>query len=100
VSIDAIGPISGIFNPALSAAKPAGGASADGFAAQLSQGLEQLQQSQTKADDLAVKAATGDLTDAHDYMVASTEAALTMQLTTAVRNKALDAFNEIMRLQG
>jgi flagellar hook-basal body complex protein FliE len=32
-------------------------------------------------------------------MIASSEASLAMQLTTAVRNKALDAFNEIMRMQ-
>jgi flagellar hook-basal body complex protein FliE len=32
-------------------------------------------------------------------MIASTEASLATQLTVAVRNKALDAFNEIMRMQ-
>ena len=40
-----------------------------------------------------------DLTDVHDYMIASTEAQLATQLTVAVRNKAVDAFNEIMRMQ-
>ena len=69
------------------------------FASALANGLEQVQDAQTKADDLAVKAATGSLTDVHDYMIASTQASLATQLTVAVRNKALDAFNEIMRLQ-
>jgi len=76
----------------------ASGPNAD-FAAQLSNGLESLQGMQDKADDLAVKAATGSLTDVHDYMIASTEAALATQLTVAVRNKAVEAFNEIMRMQ-
>ena len=62
-------------------------------------GLENLQAVQSTADNLAVKAATGDLTDVHDYMIAATQASLATQLTVAVRNKAVDAFNEIMRMQ-
>jgi flagellar hook-basal body complex protein FliE len=69
------------------------------FASQLASGLDNLQQLQTNSDDLAVKAATGSLTDVHDYMIASTEASLATQLTVAVRNKAVDAFNDIMRMQ-
>jgi flagellar hook-basal body complex protein FliE len=76
-----------------------GGTGGTDFASALASGLGQVQNAQTKADDLAVKAATGSLTDVHDYMIASTEASLATQLTVAVRNKALDAFNEIMRMQ-
>jgi flagellar hook-basal body complex protein FliE len=70
-----------------------------GFASALGQGLQALQQTQSTADQLAVKAATGDLADVHDYMIASTQASLATELTVAVRNKAVDAFNEIMRMQ-
>jgi flagellar hook-basal body complex protein FliE len=69
------------------------------FAGVMQAGLDRLQTVQTKADDLAVQAATGSLTDVHDYMIAATEAQLTTQLTVAVRDKALNAFNEIMRMQ-
>jgi flagellar hook-basal body complex protein FliE len=72
--------------------------SGEGFAAKLAGSLEQVQALQSKADDLAVKAASGTLTDVHDYTIASTEAALATQLTVAVRNKAVEAFNEIMRM--
>lgn len=71
-----------------------------GFADLLGAGVDNLQVKQTSADELAIKAATGDLKDAHDYMIASTEAGLLTQLTTAVRNKAVEAFQEIMRMQG
>ncbi len=51
-----------------------------------------------KASDLSVKAATGDLDSIHDYTIAATEAQVATQLTVAVRNKAVEAFNEIMRM--
>jgi flagellar hook-basal body complex protein FliE len=71
--------------------KPAAGG---GFAG----ALEKLQASQDKADGLAVKAATGDLNDVHAYTIAATEASLMTELTVAVRNRAVEAFNEIMRM--
>ena len=61
-------------------------------------GLDRLESVQDKSDKLAVQAATGDLDDIHDYTVAATEASVTAQLTVAVRNRALEAFNEIMRM--
>jgi flagellar hook-basal body complex protein FliE len=74
------------------------GTSGTDFAQELSKGLDNLQGLQGKADTLAVQAATGSLTDVHDYTIAATEASLATQLTVAVRNKAVDAFNEIMRI--
>ena len=95
MSIEAIPAIAGLGSaPSLGVAGP----NAD-FAGKLSAGLETLQRMQTNADNLAVQAATGQLTDVHDYIIAATEASLATQLTVAVRNKALDAFNEIMRMQ-
>ena len=69
------------------------------FAAMISKGLEGVQASQAKASDLAVQVANGTLADPAQYTMASTEAALGLQLTMAIRNKALDAFQEIMRMQ-
>ena len=69
------------------------------FATALSNGIENLQATQAKSDQLAVKAATGDLQDLHDYTIAASEASLATSLTVAVRDKAVAAFSEIMRLQ-
>jgi flagellar hook-basal body complex protein FliE len=73
--------------------------SGDSFAAMLTKGLDSVQQSQSSADSLAVQAASGDLKDVHDYTIAATQAQLATELTVAIRNKAVDAFGEIMRMQ-
>jgi flagellar hook-basal body complex protein FliE len=69
------------------------------FAGMLSQGLESVQAAQTKSADLATQVANGTLADPAQYTMAATEAALGLQLTMAIRNKAVEAFQEIMRMQ-
>lgn len=61
--------------------------------------IDQVQGLQSQSSALAVKAVTGDLDDVHDYTIASSQAAVALELTAAIRNKAVDAFTEIMRMQ-
>ena len=70
-----------------------------GFGAMLTTGLSRLEGLHDTSDTLAVQAATGDLSDIHDYMIASTQSSVATELTVAVRNKAVEAFHEIMRMQ-
>jgi flagellar hook-basal body complex protein FliE len=86
--------------PELPAAPGASGVGAAGkdFGDMVAGALKDLQAAQAQADRLAVDAATGRLTDVHDYMIAATEASLATELTVAVRNKAVDAFNQIMQM--
>ena len=60
--------------------------------------IDSLEAMGDKASNLSVQAATGDLNAIHDYTIAATEAQVATQLTVAVRNKAVEAFNEIMRM--
>jgi flagellar hook-basal body complex protein FliE len=78
-------------------AKGPTGPSAD-FGNLVLDGIERLEGVQDRADQLAVQAATGTLDNIHDYTLAATEASVTTQMTVAVRNKAVEAFNEIMRM--
>ncbi len=77
---------------------PVGASQGVDFSSMLSDGINRLEGLHDRADSLAVQAATGDLSQLHDYTVTATEAAVSTQLTTAVRNKALEAFQEIMRI--
>jgi flagellar hook-basal body complex protein FliE len=68
------------------------------FAGALGRSMSGLEGLDQNASALAVQAATGNLSDIQDYVIAATQAQLAAQLTTTVRNKAVDAFNEIMRM--
>ena len=70
-----------------------------GFAATLVSQMDNVQALQAKSSDLGIKAATGDLTDIHDYTIAATQAKVATEVTVAIRNKGLEAFNDIMRMQ-
>src|SRR5690242_9249573 len=92
--ISAIGQIAQIAAPTATQATTA--TNAANFGDALAGALDQVNAAQNSADSLATKAATGDLTDVHDYMIAATEASLSTEMTVAIRDKAVDAFNQIM----
>jgi flagellar hook-basal body complex protein FliE len=82
----------------LAAPAPSAGGAA-GFGTSLGSAIDGLQGLQADSNELAIKAVTGDLQDIHDATIASTRASVTLELIAAVRNKGVDAFNEIMRMQ-
>ena len=52
------------------------------------------------ADKMAnMELLTGDLDNMHDVIIAGEEADIALRLTMSIRNKALDAYTEIMRMQ-
>ena len=99
--IESIGGFQPIVAPTVptSAPNPTQGPTGPAFGQLLVNGIEGLEAMQDRTDNLSVKAATGDLAAIHDYTIASTETSVATQLTVAVRNKALEAFSEIMRMQ-
>jgi flagellar hook-basal body complex protein FliE len=99
--IESIGGFTPFVPPTLGADQAARTQAASGpaFGELLVNGIEGLEAMQDKTDGLSVQAATGDLGAIHDYTIAATETGVATQLTVAVRNKAVEAFNEIMRMQ-
>lgn len=95
-----LSPVAGLTNTAaIGNPDAAGSTGGPDFGALVAGGLEKVQALQDRSDGLAIEAASGRLQDVHDYLIAANEAGLAVQLTVALRNKAVEAFNEIMRLQ-
>lgn len=69
------------------------------FAQTLTQALEQVNRLQMEADSEAAKLALGTATDLHQVMIAGERAQLALQLTIAVRNKVVEAYQELSRMQ-
>lgn len=70
-----------------------------GFNEQLSKAIDQLNNSQLKADEISQKFLTGEVCDLHQVVLAMGEAKLTMQLAVEVRNKMIESYREISRMQ-
>ena len=68
------------------------------FASVLKETLNQVNDAQVKSDDLTAKLANGENVDLHSVMIASQKASITMQATLEVRNKAVEAYQEMMRM--
>lgn len=95
--IAAIGAITS--TPGTAPTKPTMGTEAggSGFSDVLGSALQAVDASQTNADTVARDIALGTA-DPAMAMVALTEAQLVLEMATAVRNRAVEAFNEIMRM--
>jgi flagellar hook-basal body complex protein FliE len=80
--------------PNADAAKPG-----DGFGSVMNDLLGQVNKSQAKADHMVEALALGEPVEVHQVMLALNEASNALNLTLQVRNKALEAYQEVMRLQ-
>jgi flagellar hook-basal body complex protein FliE len=98
MAIPAIGAVNALTQLQSTAATQSAPA-ADGFGNSVAKALDGVAQSQQEADQLAVQASTGNLADLHDYTIAAAQASVQTELVVALRDRAVEAFNEIMRMQ-
>jgi flagellar hook-basal body complex protein FliE len=61
--------------------------------------LENVDTTVKQASDLTVKAAAGEINNIHDVTIASQKAKVALELTVTVRDKAVEAYQEMMRMQ-
>lgn len=64
----------------------------------LGNAIGQTNQALLESDDMSRKLATGQVQDIHQVMVALEKANLSLQYTLQMRNKVIDAYQEIMRM--
>ena len=69
------------------------------FGETLKQAIEQVNQTQVKSDNMTEALATGKNVELHDVMITAQKASVTMSLAIEVRNKAVEAYQEMMRMQ-
>src|ERR1700722_12796716 len=80
--------------PTVGASKPAG---AD-FGSSLKQAVGALNQLGTTADSSSLAMAKGDLIDISEVMLNNEQASLGFSMALQVRNKLVDAYQEVMRM--
>lgn len=69
------------------------------FKKTLREAIQKVNEAQHHSDEMTTKLATGEVEDLHDVMVAAEKASVMLQTTIEVRNKAMEAYQEIMRMQ-
>ena len=94
-------PIEGPLGPGRTPAERGGESIAEGqsFADYLQEQLGEVNELQTQADSSINALATGQSDDVHATMIAMQKADVSFRLLMAVRNKLLDAYDEVMRMQ-
>jgi len=69
------------------------------FSKFLTDAIQDVNKLQQTADQASLDLAAGKIQDVSQAVIASEKAAISLQLTMQVRNKVVDAYQEIMRMQ-
>lgn len=97
--IDGITAASGIAGPFPAAGAKEAVASPDGFTKVFGDMINKVNDQQLAANKSIENFATGESKGLHEVMIAIEKSSISFQFLTQVRNKALDAYHEIMRMQ-
>jgi flagellar hook-basal body complex protein FliE len=95
VRIDGLGPIryTPLGRPAETAAPGAD------FGAQLQDALKDVNRLQLDAGANVNRVVAGEEVDLHEVMISSAEAGIAFEMMMEIRNKLLEAYQEVMRMQ-
>lgn len=68
------------------------------FSDMLSSSIQEMNKLQTNANQQVEKLAKGEIKDVHQVMVAAQEASLTFSMMMQIRNKIVEAYQEISKM--
>jgi flagellar hook-basal body complex protein FliE len=83
--------------PGITGGKPDSGQPGADFGSALNKAVSSLQQLGNQADASSLALAKGDPIDIHEVMLANEQASLGFSMALQVRNKLIDAYQEIMK---
>ncbi len=71
----------------------------EGFGDFLKEAINKVNSAQIQAEEMVSNFTVGNDVQLHQVIIATEKASLALQLTMQIRNKAIDAYQEIMRMQ-
>lgn len=69
------------------------------FKRYLKEAIQDVNQAQTHSDQLTTQLVMGEQVALHEVMVAAQKASITLNATMEVRNKVVEAYQEMIRMQ-
>ncbi len=75
------------------------GKQTEGFSQYLNEAVNKVNELQKAADNSAIALATGEMQNLHQVTIDSLKAEIALQFTLQIRNKVIEAYQEIMRMQ-
>lgn len=98
-SINPIGPAGGVDGSGRAGKAQPAGEKYPSFKETLSGVLEDVNTMQNKAGESIEKMAAGEITDVHQVMSSVREADVAFNMMMEIRNKVMDAYQEVMRMR-
>jgi|SRR5690606_1969716 len=68
------------------------------FSQALNDAIHKVNEAQVQSDIATEKLINGQADNLHDVMIAAEKAAITLQVTLEIRNKVIEAYQEVMRM--
>ncbi len=79
--------------------KPVNAKDKNNFSSLLNDALKQVNQLQIDSEEYKNMLTVGEVDNLHDVTIAAEKANVSLQITMSIRNKVVEAYKEIMRIQ-